>query len=337
LRLLYALAGLFLGFLLFNPYWLISPEKYLDGFNIVSEQMKFSSRTESPINYLWEIQQILTHELILGVLFFISMIYALLKKDKFNLILISTVIPTFLYVGSWDKKGVDYLIVCWPTFILLTTDYLNNYWTKLETRKRIKAGIVFMIVFPLFLFNIYHMVLLILPDTRQDASEWLLSQIEPRDKIYYDKNGYDLGLIDIRRYTEYGVHAKFLNVEIKNRLDPYTDIKRNVNFVMSVEYLVDLSEDSVFMDRDNLYSATRWKNLNEIIEEGVTWIVINEDFKKINMGERAGQPPPSQNNIDIIRSFYSDLQKKLKPLKTFSMNFWRQGPEITIYKIENIR
>jgi hypothetical protein len=108
--------------------------------------------------------------------------------------------------------------------------------------------------------------------------------MESKDKIYYDKNGYDLKLIDIRRYTEYGAHAKFLNDEIKDRLNSYKDLKRNVNFVMSVEYLSDLAEDSVSMDSQALHSAIRWKSLDEIITEGVTWIVINTEFKRINTG-----------------------------------------------------
>jgi hypothetical protein len=334
-RLLYAFAGLFIGFLFFNPYWIISPEKYLAGFNIITEQMNFMATTERPIFYVWEIEQILSHELFLGVLFLISTIYTFFKKDKFNLILLSIVLPTYFYVGSWDKKGIDYLIVCWPAFVLLATDYLNNNWTKMEARKRLRAGILFIIIFPLLLFNIYHTMLLILPDTRQDASNWLLSNMGPEDKIYYDKNGYDLQLIDIRRYTEYGAHAGSLNREIKNRLESYRDLKRNVNFTMSVEYLVDLTEDSVFMDAQTLQSAIRWKSLDEIIKEKVTWVVINKEFKEINTGAMEGEVPASGNTIDAVKSFYSNLETTFRPVIMFKNHFWRKGPEILIYNIHN--
>jgi hypothetical protein len=153
-----------------------------------------------------------------------------------------------------------------------------------------------------------------------------------KDKIYYDKNGYDLKLIDIRRYTEYGVHAKFLNDEIKDRLNSYNDLKRNVNFVMSVEYLADIAEDSVSMDSQTLQSAIRWKSLDEIIAEGVTWIVINIDFKQIYIAKQYKKAPQFQKNIDAMRSFYSNLEKKLKVIKN---NFWRNGPEILIYNLHN--
>jgi hypothetical protein len=125
--LIYAFAGLFIGFLLPNPYWLISPEKYLSGFYMVTEQMNYGMLTERATIYMWEIEQILTHELLLGVLFIVSTVFALLKRNQYGLILLSIVLPTYLYVGSWDKKGIDYLLVCWPAFILLTTDYLKHY------------------------------------------------------------------------------------------------------------------------------------------------------------------------------------------------------------------
>ncbi|MCK4558252.1 MAG: glycosyltransferase family 39 protein [Calditrichia bacterium] len=335
LRLIYAFAGLFIGFLLPNPYWLISPEKYLSGFYMVTEQMNYGMLTERATIYMWEIEQILTHELLLGVLFIVSTVFALLKRNQYGLILLSIVLPTYLYVGSWDKKGIDYLLVCWPAFILLTTDYLNNYWKKIKVRSRLTIGIIFIVLFPLLLFNMYHTILLILPDTRQDASEWLLTNMGSKDKIYYDKNGYDLKLIDIRRYTEYGAHAKFLNNEIKDRLNSYKDLKRNVNFVMSVEYLVDLAEDSVFLDSQMLHSATRWKSLDEIIKEGVTWIVINIEFKQIYSGQQYKKVPESQKNIDAMRSFYSNLEKKYRPIKVIKNNFWRNGPEILIYNLHN--
>jgi hypothetical protein len=302
---------------------------------MVTEQMTYEMVTEGTIIYMWEMEQILTHELLLGVLFIVSMVFALLKRNQYSLILLSIVLPTYLYVGSWDKKGIDYLLVCWPAFILLAIDYLNNYWEKIKVRNRLTIGIIFIVLFPLLLFNMYHTILLILPDTRQDASEWLLTNMGSKDKIYYDKNGYDLKLIDIRRYTEYGVHAKFLNDEIKDRLNSYNDLKRNVNFVKSVEYLADLAEDSVSMDSRTLQSAIRWKSLDEIITEGVTWVVINIEFKRIYISKQYKKASQIQKNIDAMRSFYSNLEKKYRPIKVIKNNFWRNGPEILIYNLHN--
>jgi len=80
---------------------------------------------------------------------------------------------------------------------------------------------------------------------------------------------YDLQLIDIKRYTEYGVHAGTLNNEIKERLNAYIHIERNVPFISSIEYVADLLDNSMsFQDEQ---AAIRWKSLDEIISEGVTW------------------------------------------------------------------
>jgi len=335
LRLLYAFVGLGIGFLLPNPFWLISPEKYLAGFGLVAEQMDISGVALNATIYLWEIEQVLTHELFLGVLFILSTVFALLKRNQFNWILLSVILPTFFYVGSWEKKGIDYLIICWPALILLATYQLSLYWKKIKENNSLTISITLIILLPLFLFNIYHTALVILPDTRQDASQWLLENMKSNDKIYYDKNGYDLKLIDIQRYTEYGAHAKFLNNEIKNRLNSHQDIKRNVNFVMSVEYLADLSADSVYKDSQTLNSAIRWKSLDEIIKEDVTWIIINSEFKRIYSSEQERDIPALQNNINAMRAFYTNLETIFHPVKVFKNNFWKDGPTILIYNIKH--
>jgi len=104
---------------------------------------------------------------------------------------------------------------------------------------------------------------------------------------------------------------------------------------MSVEYLENLAEDSVFLNSQKLQSALRWKSLDEIIKEGVTWIVINKEFKRINIGKQEGEVPASYSNIVAMRSFYSNLETKFRPVKVFRNNFWKDGPEILVYNVHS--
>jgi len=332
-RTINAIGGLLLGFIIPNPYWLISPEKYLNGFFKIVKQSYYAVTSEKAISYVWEISQIITHELLLGFLFLGSILFALYKRKHYHIILLSVVLPTFIYVGSWDKKGIDYLLVCWPVFIILSAELVDFIGQKWHDKKIMNITGLSLILIPLFIFNLYHTILLILPDTRKVASEWLLTQWHSPEKIYYDKNGYDLQLIDIRRYTEYGVHAKTLNNEIKERLNAYTHLGRNVPFISSVEYVADLLDNSMnFQDEQ---AAIRWKSLDEIISEGATWVVSNTEFRRIYLEEQGEVVLSLKNRILVMEKFYSELNKRYQPIKVFKKQFWRCGPEIVIYKLQN--
>ena len=257
-----------------------------------------------------------------------------LKKKKYNYILVSIIIPTFLYVGSWPKKGIDYLLVCWPVFIIFSALFLEDLNEKLN-RKKIKIILISLLILPSILFNIHQLVLKFNPDTRQLASEWMLNNMTINDKICYDKNGYDLTLIDIHRFTDYGPSAKNLPSEMKHRLLHHLDMERNVSFISSIEWVEKILEDSVAIDYVKQQGAVRWKSLEEIIAEGANWLIINEDYKQTHIKFSNIKIPKLVERIQNMKIFYTKLEKHYKPVKRFQQSFWVQGPEIKIYSLDS--
>lgn len=315
-RIILSTSGLLLGFFLTNPYLVYAPQKYIQGFLLVTEQMYQGISLERGINYLWEIKEIILHEWILGFIFLISLIYALIKKNHFYYTLLSVAIPTFFYVGSWPKKGIDYLIVCWPIFFIFSSMLIVDLLNKYSRNLKIQNIILSVIFIPSILYNSHQTILTILPDTRQLASEWLLQNMKPDDKICYDQNGFDLYLIDLHRYTEYGYSAELLPKEVKSRLLSLKNIKNNVRFVSSIKK----------NDKSNLLkqSYMQWKTIGDLYSEGVKFIIINSAYRLMYMN----------NEINNNSSrFYSSLESEFKPTKIFRPDIITNGPEMKIYQI----
>ncbi len=329
-RMFYAFIALFLSFFITNPYWLIAPEKYWQAYIMVTEQMYYGTSFDRGINYWWEIKEIISHEWLAGAFFFLSTIYAIRTKKKYTYILLSVILPTFLYVGSWPKKGIDYLLVCWPVFIIFSALLLQNLIEKINTKK-LKILFIIFLFLPSVIYNFYHLVLKFTPDTRQLASEWMLKNMSINDKICYDKNGYDLTLIDIHRFTDYGPNARMLPLEIKSRLLQHLDIERNVSFISSIEWVQDILADSIFLDYSKQQGAVRWKSLEEIVAEGVDWLIINNDYRQSHVRFSNIQIPALEKRIQSMKKFYNELDRFYTPVRQFQPTFWRVGPEIKIY------
>jgi 4-amino-4-deoxy-L-arabinose transferase-like glycosyltransferase len=333
-RLFLATIGLLLSLIITNPYSLIAPEKYLQAYVMVTEQMYYGTSIYRGINYLWEIIEIISHEWLLGIMFFISTIYAISKKNKYNHILLIVILPTFFYVGSWPKKGIDYLLVCWPIFIMFSVFFIEFIFDKANNNK-LKKMLIIVLILPSFLFNMYQLVLKFIPDTRQLASEWMLENMSNDDKICYDKNGYDLTLIDIQRFTDYGPSAKTLPPEMKNRLHQYLDMERNVDFISSIEWVKNIYADSISQDYSKQQGAVRWKSLGEILTEGADWLIINEDYKQTHIQFSDIKIPQLDERIKNMKKFYNEIDAFYNPVIKFSNSFWRNGPEIIVYNLSS--
>ncbi|MFC2088121.1 ArnT family glycosyltransferase [Calditrichota bacterium] len=321
IRILLATIGILSGFLITNPYWIYAPQKYINGFILVTEQMYYGISLERGINYLWELKEIVIHEWILGIIFLVSVIYAIMKKNPFYLTLLSVTIPTIIYVGSWPKKGIDYLIVCWPIFFFFSALLLMDILEKYTSNQRIRGFLLSVIFIPSILYTGHQTILSILPDTRQLTSDWILDNIKADDKICYDKNGYDLQIIDVRRFTDYGTSAESLPKDIKSRLLSIKNISRNVNFVPGIKIIDNNSSKK--------RPSVQWKTLDDLIAEGVTYFISNQDFRQMFI--RSGE---SNNElVEGIKQLYLELESRLHPIEVFESNLWRKGPRLKIYNL----
>ncbi len=99
-----ALIFVFTGFLIGSPYWLLSFPEFWTGFKMISSQARYAYNFETGIPYVWELQHLIMAEWLLGFLLLATIAYLCFRWSRHNLPFLIIVIPTFLYVGSWQRK-----------------------------------------------------------------------------------------------------------------------------------------------------------------------------------------------------------------------------------------
>ncbi|UCF65203.1 MAG: glycosyltransferase family 39 protein [bacterium] len=325
--------SLLAGFFVFNPLWIGKFFDFWSGYRLISAQMQSAVALYTGKNYLWEMSQIIQHELVIGIGFFIGMLVAAIRRKAVHVILLLPIMFTFIYVGSWQKKGVDYLLAVFPAWILLFSLWLESLWLRFENRPTLKYVLFFLVFMPSVFMGLYQNILALNQDTREQATAWIMNHVEKDQKICYENYTFDLGLFDIRRYTEYGAGAAQLPDAVKQRVLDFADHPRGISRVPN-----QIKLDSGVVDFDNPYDAEvagyGRKSLEQLQDEGVRYFISNSWYYGPYLGTDIEQfSAVMQQRIAEVRQFYRDIETTGRRIKIFQPDFWHPGPAITVYDI----
>ena len=322
-----------LAFLVTNPYWLLRTGDFINGIRLVSDQMYAAVSFERGVNYLWELTTLIQSELVIGVFCILAVAAALRSNLKHNIPLLAIILCTFIYVGSWQKKGLDYLFPVFPALIILTSVFLAGVFERF-TGKKIWLRLIYILLFlPSLISLSYHDVLALRADTRESATDWIIHNISLNEPISYDSGHYDLGVYDIDRYISYGAGARHVPEPVKKRLEKFRQAPENKSMVQ-IYYL-----DSVYhTESTDLYLAEQQnvhrKSLERLSDEQVSYIITRGDlmnlYRELDYSE---YPELIAVKIMELRSFYDELEQKFKPEVVFSPSLLTPGPQIRIYNI----
>jgi hypothetical protein len=326
-----ALVGILIGFFATNPYWLLKTQKFIEGFQIISQQMYSAVSLEHGINYIWEIMAIIKDELLLGVLFIIATLFMIWKEGKRQLPFIVIVLATFLYVASWRKKGIDYLFAIFPICFIFSAIFIKYIVDKIVKEPRIKMYILLILFLPSILIACYHVILTVRNDTRELATIWLMSNLQKNDHICYDNTHYDLGLFDVDRYISYGKGATYLPLKVKEDLETFRDHDRNVSFI-PILFEGSTRVLSAANEYELQLAKYQRKTLNQLFDDKVDYLIINSNFYSPYLEQSAQRFSPFiQKRIQDIQNFYQYLFNKFEPHMDFRSSFWTKGPDLYIY------
>ena len=328
-----ALAGAVSGFIMVNPYWILKFSDFYQGFLLISDQMYSAVSTNRGINYIWEITTLIKTELVIGVLFLAATIWAFKSDFKKYLPFLVIIIVTLAYVGSWNKKGIDYIFPIFPAWIILSSDFISNILNRFKPKRNITLILYTIIFFPAMIFMLYHVSLVLKNDTRETATDWIIANVSAQECICYDNHHYDLGIFDVDRFISYGAGARQLPDAIKDKLESYRNDDRNMHMVH-----INFGDTTKILSGSNLYEAEqakyKRKDLDRIIREGVDYLVIRDDFYQMYEQVRNEHYPPVVSaRIDAANNFYHKLFLNYKPTVVFSPGFWIKGPKVSIYKL----
>lgn len=118
-----------LAFVAGSPYWALSFGEYYQALLNVQSNTQFSL---APSSWPWLIllKSLWTSELAWGMVVTLGCAYALWRRRQADWVLLAVLVPGFLYVGSWPKTSLHYLIFLAPLAGLLgarlVLDYLRD-------------------------------------------------------------------------------------------------------------------------------------------------------------------------------------------------------------------
>ena len=333
----FSIGGALIGFLIPNPYWLISPQKFWHGFRLVAAQMYSAVSVESGDPYIWEIVNLIRDEYAVGVLFLIATIYYFLSGERKHLPAVVVILLTYLYVGTWTKKGIDYLFPAYPAWIILSSFLLARIMDKYRFNNKYSNLLPLLIFFPSLIGVSHQFITYSSQDTREQTTEWIIANVQKNEIICYDNSYIDLGVFDINRYLYYGAGIEKLPEPVKNKLMKYTNHPRQINFtpVLIPNLSRTLKTDNPYENEAVKY---RRRNLSELINLGTDYLLTNvRYYDTFLMTNLKSHPPGVQIGIREVRQFYDQLFQYFDPIKTFTPTFWRPGPEIRIYDLHQKR
>jgi hypothetical protein len=332
-----SLGGIAFGFFSTNPLWLIYPERFYDGWRLVSSQMYNAVSAERGEPFLWEITQIVQQELVIGLLFIVGMVFFILRKEKIHYPVLIIVLLTFIYVGTWTKKGVDYLFAIFPAWIILGSCFVEYLLMSYITKRSVKVILILFIFLPSFGRAVHQFILYTNQDTRESAREWIMSEIKKDQRVCYDNSHNDLGVFDIERYLSYGANADQLPENIKKKLIPFSTDPRQISFVpiLVLNSSIELKSEIAYEQNALKY---RRRSLDELKDLETSFLISNsvfyESYASIDIQD---YPPGVQLGIKDVKNFYQQLNENYTPIKVFEPGFWKPGPMISIYDLKKTR
>ncbi len=329
------------GFLLGTPYWLLAFPKFREGLQTVWSQAQYDYNITTGMAYLWEIREILRTEWALGGVLLSALFWSMSRPRKQYWPVLLVVYPTFLVVGSWEKKGLDYLLIIFPLLTLQAGLIYADHFRGKGPRPLITA-LILLVFIPSLIHVGYLKFLYTREDTRQQATRWITLHVPQGSKICYDHYHYDLNLIDRNRFTRYGKGAQLLSPELKERLSRLPSFANQYRLVSPRHRLQrprwpgTLDSARIHQYAQNPFLVEQFshpfKTLKELLLEGTEWLILNsETFQKY-----LTNPPPAEDNplrtlFLSKRAFYEELFRRYQPVQVFRPNWKTPGPEIRIY------
>ena len=336
-RLGLSFGGVAVGFFITNPLWLIYPEKFYSGFRLVSSQMFDAVSAERGIPFIWEMVTLIESELVIGVLFILATVYYLFKRDYKHYPVLIVIILTFLYVGTWTKKGIDYLFPIFPAWVILSAMFVDHLRYKYFQHKSITRLLLLITIVPSLFMAGYQVIVYVNEDTREQTTDWLIENIKENQRVCYDNYHNDLGVFDIQKYISYGASADQLPEIIKKNLQGYANDPRQLNLTPILVRNPNNRTGNIDSYED-IAAQHKRRELEDLVKSGTSVLVTNswylESYLSIEIDK---YPPVVQRGIKEVQTFYKQLYQNYEPVRVVEPGIWEAGPTLNIYELNKRR
>ncbi len=336
--------SMLVGFLIATPYWLLEPDSFMQVFHWSYFQAHYGVAGHyRSVPYIWPFFEMMFIDWTVGVLMILGFFYAFFQHGKKQNILLSFVVPTLLFVGSWDRGDLHYIMPVYPALVLLGALFLSDISQYVKNRVVWSAVMVLIFVAPLVKI-IHYDIQLTRPDTRTLAKRWVDTTISDGAVIGYENYAYGPNLFDPMRFLKYDTEKQVLPAALKERLLQERRLRKHyqlVNFRKDFKppVLAKIEEKIAGDDRfekRKAYLQSFLPDVSTMQRNHVKYLIASS----FNYGRYFSQKEPARNqpswySFHTGKLFYQNIftSKQLRLMQEFRPMFWNLGPVIKFYQV----
>lgn len=181
LRLWLAVSVSVLALIAGSPYLVLAHREYAAIAEYQVSSLGFSLRATSP--WWWVIRSLVWQESLVGIAMWVGVGWAIVRRDALDWILIAVLVPSFLYIGSWTRESLHYLLHLYPLLSLAAARAVDGGVCRLLGDHRLSArhvcslGTAALLLAPGAVRLVRHDAQLSLPDTRAAAAAWIEASV----------------------------------------------------------------------------------------------------------------------------------------------------------------
>jgi len=335
------------GFLIASPYWLITPESFIQVFQWSYFQAQYGvAGHASSMPLLWPFFEMMFVDWTVGVLMILGFVYAFFQRQRAQVILVSFVTATLLFVGFWERGDLHYIMPVYPALVLLAGLFLHDIAGYVKSRS--VWTVVLVLIFGASLTKIVLFdVRLTQPDTRTLAQRWIERNIPDGALIGYENYAYGPNLFDPARFLKYDREKQVLPFELKERLLQARHLRKHYNLVnfrkdfkapgLSRTARRDSTTDR--FEQRKAYLRSLLPGVTSMQKNGLQYVVISSyNYRRYFSRKPPERAHPSWYSFEVSRRFYQGVfeSDQLELLKAFKPTFWNTGPVIRFYRIKEM-
>lgn len=155
-----------------SPYLLLAYDLYLGIAQYQVSSLDFSLQQTQP--WLWIPLGLATHELVLGGWILVGVGIAVWRRNSIDVIALSSIVPAALYIGSWTRESLHYLLPYYPFLLLLAACAVVGVSRRLDGGStRALVAVAALTSVPSLWADVGLARDLRRPDTRSMAASWV--------------------------------------------------------------------------------------------------------------------------------------------------------------------
>lgn len=167
-------------FLILNPYWLLEFSRAFDALRFESTHMNVGHIGQEGTKFSWPFVQLFEHERLIGLLYLAALLFLLTWKNRVVAAMIGApVLVSILYIGSWSKASLHYLVFIFPLLAVLAGVWLNSIvrTTFFSGRQWLVMVTILVLVAPQVEMIVRSDCSMLMKDTREEAKNWIEANI----------------------------------------------------------------------------------------------------------------------------------------------------------------